>query len=217
MIDNTTSLAVFLYALHNMEGSGGSDPAVYGIIADDYDATSTYSKGDYAIYNKKLYRAAVDISTPEEFTAAHWTEVTVTDELGAGVYELIADEYNAASTYAKGDYVIYNRELYRAAEDISTPEAFTAAHWTKITVSTELCPGVYDLIAEAYDATSTYDAGDYVIHNREFYRAAEDILTPEAFTAAHWDKITVGTELHSIVDDLGLSVVDGHLCHTWEE
>ena len=54
------------------------------IIADVYSASSTYAVGDYVIYNGSLYKCNTDISTAEAWTAAHWTQVIVTDELSGG-------------------------------------------------------------------------------------------------------------------------------------
>ena len=39
------------------------------------------------------------------------------------------DEYNASNTYALGDLCIYNNALWACRAEISTPEAFTPAHW----------------------------------------------------------------------------------------
>lgn len=51
------------------------------VIADTYDATKTYAVGDYVIYNGKLYRCNTAISTAEAWTAAHWTETQMTDDV----------------------------------------------------------------------------------------------------------------------------------------
>lgn len=46
-------------------------------IAPLYDSTATYAANDVVIYNGKLYKANVDIATPEEFDSDHWTEIDV--------------------------------------------------------------------------------------------------------------------------------------------
>ena len=48
-------------------------------IAEDYDSTSTYSKGDVVANSGNLFRAKADITTPEQWTAAHWESVTVVE------------------------------------------------------------------------------------------------------------------------------------------
>lgn len=57
---------------------------------------------------------------------------------GGGGSENIAAEYSASSTYAVGDYCIYDGQLYRCTTAITTAEAWTAAHWTMATVGGEL-------------------------------------------------------------------------------
>ena len=53
-----------------------------GMIADAYDATSTYSKDDLCTHEGKLYKANQAISTAEEWDETHWTETTVAGEMG---------------------------------------------------------------------------------------------------------------------------------------
>lgn len=57
------------------------DIAIVNNIASAYDATATYSVGDYVIYNKILYKCSTAISTAEAWTAAHWTQTTVMAEI----------------------------------------------------------------------------------------------------------------------------------------
>lgn len=50
----------------------------------------------------------------------------------------VADEYSSSSTYAVGDMVLKDGQLYECTTAISTAEAWTAAHWTAVTVGGEL-------------------------------------------------------------------------------
>ena len=50
----------------------------------------------------------------------------------------IAAEYSASSTYNVGDVVLYSGQLYKCTTAIATAEAWTAAHWTAVTVGGEL-------------------------------------------------------------------------------
>ena len=54
-------------------------------------------------------------------------------------------EYSASSTYAVGDIVLKDGQLYECTTAISTAEAWTAGHWTAVTVGEELT----DLKAES--------------------------------------------------------------------
>lgn len=50
----------------------------------------------------------------------------------------IAAQYSTASTYKLYDLCIQNNSLYRCTTAITTPEAWTPAHWTAAKVSTEV-------------------------------------------------------------------------------
>lgn len=50
----------------------------------------------------------------------------------------VAGTYSASKTYAVGDYVWYNGQLYRCSTAITTAEAWTAAHWTSAVISDDV-------------------------------------------------------------------------------
>ena len=80
----------------------------------------------------------VDSSLTQQGKAA---DAKVTgDALKAG----IAPAYDASSTYAVGEYVMYNNALYRCTTAITTAEAWTAAHWTAAKIGEDLadCSGI---------------------------------------------------------------------------
>ena len=56
----------------------------------------------------------------------------------ASVRLSMADEYNSLSTYSIGNIVLYNGQLYKCNTAINTAEAWTAAHWTAITIGDEI-------------------------------------------------------------------------------
>lgn len=60
-----------------------------------------------------------------------------------------------------------------------------------------------DIIADEYDQTATYTAGDYVIHEDQLYKANADIQTAEAWTPAHWTQVQIMTEIQ------GALILDG--------
>lgn len=65
----------------------------------------------------------------------------------------LANAYSASSTYAVGDYVLYGGQLYECNTAISTAEAWTAAHWTAVTVGGELSTVKDGLTAVESDVT----------------------------------------------------------------
>ena len=50
----------------------------------------------------------------------------------------IAPAYSSSSTYAVGDMVVYSNKLYVCTTAITTAETWTEAHWTAVTISSEL-------------------------------------------------------------------------------
>ena len=54
---------------------------VGGIVARPYSSSSTYTAGDYCTNNGNLYKANQEISTAEEWTASHWTQIVMGDEV----------------------------------------------------------------------------------------------------------------------------------------
>lgn len=96
-------------------------------ISDRYQK-KTYAKGATCIYGDTLYRAKADITTAEEWTAAHWEETnmeTIRAEMAAEVsslnankssikvdtLEIITDQYSNIDLYNHG----YNAENTLAA------------------------------------------------------------------------------------------------------
>lgn len=52
-----------------------------GMTGDEYNSSSTYSKGDLIIYNNILYKCNTDITTAEEWNASHWTATSLSNEI----------------------------------------------------------------------------------------------------------------------------------------
>ena len=48
-------------------------------IAPDFSENDTYAQNALCVHNGVLYRCTTAVTTPEEWTAAHWTEATVQD------------------------------------------------------------------------------------------------------------------------------------------
>jgi len=74
----------------------------------------------------------------------------------------LAPAYSTSGTYAVGDYVAYNGNIYRCTTAITTAEAWTAAHWTQVAIGDELSGTKADLsqlddtaaVAETPDQTA---------------------------------------------------------------
>lgn len=51
------------------------------ILSDAYSNTSTYTVGDYCIYDQAMYKCREEISEPEEFAPVHWEKVRIAEEM----------------------------------------------------------------------------------------------------------------------------------------
>ena len=51
---------------------------VVGALAPKYDATATYSEGDYVQHEGGIYKAKADITVAEAWDATHWDAVVIT-------------------------------------------------------------------------------------------------------------------------------------------
>ena len=82
----------------------------FGMVAPEYTKT-TYSKGDIVKHEGKLYEAKQNIGTAEDWTAAHWDEITVGGQLtalnaaAATIPTNISNEAITLST-ATADYLV---------------------------------------------------------------------------------------------------------------
>ena len=59
---------------------------IMAAIAPTYSANATYEKDAYAWYDGDLYRADVDITTAETFTASHWIKTSFAEDVGKFFY-----------------------------------------------------------------------------------------------------------------------------------
>lgn len=50
-------------------------------VAANYDSSETYAVGDYCLHDGSLYKCSTTISSPEAWTAGHWTQIKITGEL----------------------------------------------------------------------------------------------------------------------------------------
>ena len=106
------------------------------------------------------------------------------DVTDAQLRDAIAQPYSNTSTYAVGDYCLYNGTLYKCTTAISTAEEWTGAHWAETTLGQELTvnnadniniieslgPDESDLVAD-----NTYAIGDLFTINGVLYKATAAI------------------------------------------
>ena len=87
VVDPGTIIPSVASLVEAIEDAVESIPADYSdllaTLAADYSTSKTYKVGDYAWYGGVLKRCIVPITTAESYTAAHWTNAVLGDDVSA--------------------------------------------------------------------------------------------------------------------------------------
>ena len=85
-------------------------------VAANYDSSETYAVGDYCLHDGSLYKCSTAISSPEAWTAGHWTQIKIAGELSTlnGNITSLSDQI--------GDVVHY--------KSVTIPMATAGTSWT---------------------------------------------------------------------------------------
>ena len=113
--------------------------------ADVYSNQSTYSAGDYVLYEGVLYRCLNPITAPENWTPANWETI----KFGGALPPLqndtnnlkndIGTPFSTTADYSSGDFVMYNGILYRFTE--SHPAgAWTGEDVSQVSIAGDFLP-----------------------------------------------------------------------------
>lgn len=95
-------------------------------------------------------------------------EIQAQTPVVTGMQNSIAPSYSTSSTYAVGDYVMYNAQLYKCNTAISTAEAWTAAHWTQVPLANDvngLKSALNGVELETYEDDAELSALDSLTYN----------------------------------------------------
>lgn len=117
------------------------------VIAPQYDPEDSYFAGDYCMYQGKTYQALVDVDE-EAWTAAHWQEVAIMDEIHNANFR--GDQMDEGLAYVAvksgnnwqlpsgknavaGDYIILYGALGRAKSAITGGTTnITSSNWESV-------------------------------------------------------------------------------------
>ena len=126
----------------------------HGVITGDFSASVDYRVGDLVFYattangiiTRTLYRCITDHNSVA-WNAAHFTATTLEVELqrvrdNEADTDMIGDLFGTKTTYAVGDYCIYNDNLYRCVQavdntGVATP-AFDPDDWTQVALANDV-------------------------------------------------------------------------------
>lgn len=136
--------------------------------ADVYSNQSTYSAGDYVLYDGVLYRCLNPITAPENWTPANWETIKVGGALPPlqndtnNLKNDIGTPFSTTADYSSGDFVMYNGILYRFTE------SHPAGAWTGGDVSQVSIAGE---VGELKSALSNYSDGIDTFANYTDFKA----------------------------------------------
>lgn len=180
-----------------------------------FSTLNTYSKGDFTIRLGGLYECKEDNVTGA-WDASKWeytTIINVINSMSLSLMSVIADPLDTI-TYSEGDYVTYNKKLYRANQEVdcsSYPAPMIIPfYWDEVTVIDALDSmkeSFMYLFGPAYNSSNTYEIGDCVFTNGHGYRCTTAITTPEAWNSAHWTTTNVYNEISALIKNIGIGFV----------
>lgn len=128
---------------------------VADMIADEFDEDEAYAVGDIVWYMDDLYTFAsahtagdpwsnleVNMTTVDEIINAVYADInnTISD-----IEDMIANQFNAATAYSKGDYVIYQNGLYKFTSDHAAGAAWDSSIVSSIDVTAVIKQAESDL------------------------------------------------------------------------
>lgn len=134
----------------------------------------------------------IEIDDDHALPDAVWSGEKIQEEI-TNIYEQITNLYDNTAIYNVGDTVIYNNTYYENITQITVPEDFDPNKWNEINLEERLAEKVDNTeFADKYSETSTYQEGDIVIYNNEFYINTTPISAPgEAWDPTHWQSISL--------------------------
>ena len=150
-----------------------------GIIINEFDTTTQYNSGDYVIYDNQLYKATTQ-PTAGTFVESEW------DLIGSEEFEqqgIIINPYKSTQSYSSGDYIIYNKRLYIALNDITGSASNLSPN--QDSVNWEAFGG--GEIIHQWSSKRAYTNGTYVSAFRNIYVAnVQDLTTVGEWVSSEW-------------------------------
>ena len=109
-------------------------------IAPEYDETQEYKKFNYCIYNNTMYVCLEDTTGP--FDETKWKETKVSYELDNVSLKIVAEDWDGSKTYSIGDYVMYDKILYKCISNEEGSETaypnITTSKWEIVFIMDEI-------------------------------------------------------------------------------
>lgn len=119
-----------------------------------YDGTNWAAVGSVLSVNGETGTVVLtqdDVGNGTTYKQTHNDYTDALKTLTENAPKAIADEYDSTATYAVGDFCTHEGLLYKCTTAIGTAEAWTAGHWTAVTVADTFAP----LASPAFTGTPT--------------------------------------------------------------
>lgn len=140
------------------------------IVISKFSESSTYTVGQYCIYNKKFYRCTTAVTTAGAWNSSNWTEDNVINAIDTKIADIdltpyvteielgdvVAQQFDSANLpYAAGSFVIYNRKLYRCKTQVTAVADFSNTSKTEQVLATNIFSGSAPGLVPASQNTGT--------------------------------------------------------------
>ena len=188
------------------------------VITKDLGAVSAYAiavEHGYTGTEEEFAQEIANASANAQAAAQSATEAAGSATAAAGsATSAAADSASASgsatSAESSAQSALSSKNAAQAAQ-AAAETAKTAAETAKTAAQTAAATAAAaygtDLLADDYSTSGTYAVGDYVIYSGDLYRCTTAITTAEAWTAAHWTLVQVGTELGGLKSALNNDAV----------
>lgn len=113
------------------------------LFSGDYSTSATYEVNQLVMEGQQLYRCITRIATPEAWTAAHWQATNLNTEFdrlrsSEADTDMIAENYGDSSSYAVGDYVVHNSDLFRCVQAVSDTGSWDPDDWIQVALANDI-------------------------------------------------------------------------------
>ena len=185
-------------------------------FAPYYDASQTYSAGDYVLYSGYIRKAKMDITTPETFTSGHW--ITVSSTLFRAIDNIEPDAVFGGQSRGIYRYPVYSTGL-TISRLTTTPSSnrtglrtgiFAIYAPTRIYVSDQTLKVRINEYTTSTTFTDAYkttirdysNACDYVVYGENYpMYIAVGIMKPDSSEMTYTDLATISGQFSVMAAD----------------
>lgn len=187
----------------NIRGPSGRGLEISGIAATTAGLPDSPAAGEvWLVGNASPYEAYIWLGGPEWIDLGELSvgPAGVTPVFSIGTVTTLPAGSAATATITGTDEApVLNLGIPKGADGTD----YVLTNQDKADIAELAAADVEPIIADAYDSSATYEAGEHCVHNGALYVCNTAITTAEQWTAAHWTEITVGEALEGLETKIG--------------